>query len=153
MDKLIPSFSVENAISFFKKNIRSFKTESEDFSHILKSDDLEKFSLVKKIGEASLDGSGDLLVFTAKFNGDLSERTSKKIQFEIAKKILKNDFKDGAIFIFYDKTGNFRFSFIRRNMGIKKTNIPIGRDTPILLIKKRQIKPSKTELVIVLFLH
>ena len=32
----------------------------------------------------------------------------------------------------------------------KKTNIPIGRDTPILLIKKRQIKPSKTELVIVL---
>ena len=102
MDKLIPSFSVENAISFFKKNIRSFKTESEDFSHILKSDDLEKFSLVKKIGEASLDGSGDLLVFTAKFNGDLSERTSKKIQFEIAKKILKNDFKDGAIFIFYD---------------------------------------------------
>ena len=89
MDKLIPSFSVENAISFFKKNIRSFKTESEDFSHILKSDDLEKFSLVKKIGEASLDGSGDLLVFTAKFNGDLSERTSKKIQFEIAKKILK----------------------------------------------------------------
>lgn len=50
MDKLIPSFSVENAISFFKKNIRSFKTESEDFSHILKSDDLEKFSLVKKIG-------------------------------------------------------------------------------------------------------
>ncbi len=120
MDKLIPSFSVENAISFFKKNIRSFKTESEDFSHILKSDDLEKFSLVKKIGEASLDGSGDLLVFTAKFNGDLSERTSKKIQFEIAKKILKNDFKDGAIFIFYDKTGNFRFSFIRRNYGDKE---------------------------------
>jgi hypothetical protein len=120
MDKLIPSFSVENAISFFKKNIRSFKTESEDFSHILKSDDLEKFSLVKKIGEASLDGSGDLLVFTAKFNGDLSERTSKKIQFEIAKKILKNDFKDGAIFIFYDKTGNFRFSFIRINYGDKE---------------------------------
>lgn len=120
MDKLIPSFSVENAISFFKKSIRSFKTESEDFSHILKSDDLEKFSLVKKIGEASLDGSGDLLVFTAKFNGDLSERTSKKIQFEIAKKILKNDFKDGAIFIFYDKTGNFRFSFIRRNYGDKE---------------------------------
>ncbi len=120
MDKLIPSFSVENAISFFKKNIRSFKTVSEDFSHILKSDDLEKFSLVKKIGEASLDGSGDLLVFTAKFNGDLSERTSKKIQFEIAKKILKNDFKDGAIFIFYDKTGNFRFSFIRRNYGDKE---------------------------------
>jgi len=28
---------------------------------------------------------------------------------------LKSDFKDGAIFIFYDALGNFRFSFIRRN--------------------------------------
>lgn len=119
MEKLITSFSVENAKNFFKKNISTFKTDSHDFSYLLKESQGLNFSSLEKIGEASLDGSGDLLVFTSKFLGDLTERSSKKAQFELAKKLLKNDFKDGAIFIFYDENGNFRFSFIRRNYGDK----------------------------------
>lgn len=52
----------------------------------------------------------------------MSERSSKKKQFEIAKLVLKEDFKDGAIFVFYDALGKFRFSFIRRNWDKKAEN-------------------------------
>src|SRR5690606_25564 len=55
--------------------------------------------------------------FSCKYSSELTSRSSKKQQFDIAKRILKEDFKDGAIFIFYDDAGNFRFSFIRKNYG------------------------------------
>lgn len=41
-------------------------------------------------------------------------------QFELAKIVLKEDFNDGAVFVFYDQAGRFRFSFIRRNYGDRK---------------------------------
>ena len=121
LEKLIASFSSQNSISFFRQKIASFKPVYEDFTYSLNAVENELFSEVQKIGEATINKSEDLLVFTAQFSGNLSERTSKRAQFDLAKKILKQDFKDGAIFIFYDVKGNFRFSFIRRNYG-DKTN-------------------------------
>ncbi|WP_246062618.1 Eco57I restriction-modification methylase domain-containing protein [Mesohalobacter halotolerans] len=58
-------------------------------------------------------------MFSCKYEGELSERSAKKRQFEIAKKVLKDVYKDGVIFVFYDAQGNFRFSFLRRNYGNK----------------------------------
>ena len=121
LEKLIASFSSQNSISFFRQKIASFKPVYEDFTYSLNAVENELFSEVQKIGEATINKSEDLLVFTAQFSGNLSERTSKRAQFDLVKKILKQDFKDGAIFIFYDVKGNFRFSFIRRNYG-DKTN-------------------------------
>jgi len=74
---------------------------------------------LQKVGEVEFNNSDELIVFTCKFQGVLSERSSKKRQFEIARKVLKEDFKDGAIFIFYDENNCFRFSFIRKNYGNK----------------------------------
>jgi hypothetical protein len=55
--------------------------------YILKNKDFELFSNLEKVGEAKFKDESDLLVFTCKFQGILSERSSKKRQFEIAKKI------------------------------------------------------------------
>jgi hypothetical protein len=85
----------------------------------LKDADFVNFSNLQKTGEVEFNNSDELIVFTCKFQGVLSERSSKKKQFEIAKKVLKEDFKDGAIFIFYDDNDCFRFSFIRKNYGNK----------------------------------
>ncbi|MFY7665019.1 Eco57I restriction-modification methylase domain-containing protein [Flavobacterium sp.] len=115
----IQNFSVQLVGDFFFDKISSFRKISEDLNYILTENDFQRFSELIKIGEATFSDASDLLVFTCKYQGILSERSSKKIQFDIAKKVLSADFKDGAIFIFYDENGCFRFSFIRRNYGNK----------------------------------
>lgn len=96
--------------------ISNFRPISENWEDFLEND---AFSDFQKIGEAELSDTDELLVFSCKSNKNLNIRSSKKEQFEIAKKALKEDFKDGAIFVFYDDAGNFRFSFIRKNYGDK----------------------------------
>ena len=115
MDKLIHTFSIKTLADFFKKAISSFKIETEDINHYIEGKDFSQFSELTRIGNVSFKNSDELIVFACKYNGILSERSSKKKQFEIAKLVLKEDFKDGAIFVFYDDLGKFRFSFIRRN--------------------------------------
>ncbi len=115
MDKLIHTFSIKILADFFKKAISSFKIETEDINHYIEDKDFSQFSELTRIGNVSFKNSDELIVFACKYNGILSERSSKKKQFEIAKLVLKEDFKDGAIFVFYDDLGKFRFSFIRRN--------------------------------------
>jgi hypothetical protein len=119
MDKLIQNFSIKSVADFFKNKISSFSPNSENLDYILKDADFAHFSDLQKIGEVEFNNSDELIVFSCKFQGVLSERSSKKRQFEIAKKVLKEDFKDGAIFIFYDENDCFRFSFIRKNYGNK----------------------------------
>jgi len=115
MDKLIHDFSKKSLADFLKKNISSFKNDTEDINHYIEDENFSSFSELSKIGNLEFKNSDELIVFTCKYNGILSERSSKKKQFEIAKLVLKEDFKDGAIFVFYDESGKFRFSFIRRN--------------------------------------
>lgn len=120
MDKLIQNFSIKSVADFFKSKIAAFSPNSENLDYIIDNNDFNNFSNLQKIGEVAFNNSDELIVFTCKFNGLLSERSSKKRQFEIAKKVLKEDFKDGAIFIFYDENNCFRFSFIRKNYGNKE---------------------------------
>jgi len=116
---LIENLSNETINRFFKQKIRSYYEDSESYDSLLKEADYAKFSNIQKLGQAEFENSDDLLVFSAKYAGNLSERSSKKQQYEIAKKVLIEDFKDGAIFIFYDEQGRFRFSFLRKNYGDK----------------------------------
>ena len=101
MDKLIDNFSIKSVADFFKNKISSFAPNSENLDYILKETDFAHFSDLQKIGEVAFNNSDELIVFTCKFQGVLSERSSKKRQFEIAKKILKEDFKDSTVSFFY----------------------------------------------------
>lgn len=120
MNNLICDFSINTLLNFFKAKVSSFKPLRENLNTILSDNNFRQFSELNKIGEIDFNGIEDLLVFACKTDNTLTERSSKKRQFEIAKKVLKEDFKDGAIFVFYDATGNFRFSFIRKNYGNKE---------------------------------
>lgn len=115
INTIITNISNQNISLFFENKITSFKPEKDVFTNTVNEE--TPYSDPIKIGHAELKNHEELLVFTCQYNKELTARSAKKQQFEIAKKVLKEDFKDGAIFIFYDAQGNFRFSFIRRNYG------------------------------------
>jgi len=71
------------------------------------------FSEGEKLGEIFYEDEGKkLLIAGFKSTKELSERSSKKRQFELAKKILNAEAYDAGIFIFYDSSGNFRMSLV-----------------------------------------
>lgn len=115
IDTLIQNISTDNILSFFQDKIGSFNKDEQTFPDA--NNDTDAFETPEKIGEANLNGHETLLVFSCRSKKELNERSAKKKQFEIAKRVLKEDFQDGAIFIFYDEMGKFRFSFIRQNYG------------------------------------
>jgi adenine-specific DNA-methyltransferase len=145
MEQLIENFSVKIASDFFKTKIAAFQPKSEDFNYILENK-YNNFSVLQKIGEIKYDNTDELIVFACKHLGELSEKSSKKTQFEIAKKVLKDDFKDGAIFIFYDDKGCFRFSFIRRNYGNKEQKYSSWKRYTYFVDPKATNKTFKTRL-------
>ncbi len=118
ISELIADVSENSITDFVRQQNRSCRPVNEDLTHLL-SDNLS-FCQLTKLGEIEYADTDRLLVFSCLYDGELSARTSRKMQFEIAKKALTADFKDGAIFVFYDARGTFRFSFIRRNYGQKE---------------------------------
>ncbi|HBL73328.1 MAG TPA: type II restriction endonuclease, partial [Bacteroidales bacterium] len=116
---IISSFTNAHLLRFLSVQNSAFVGYEQDLSELIQG--YEKFQNLVKIGEIEYKNTDKLLVFTCKYLGELTSRSSRKNQYDIAKKALKEDFKDGAVFVFYDEAGRFRFSFIRRNFG-DKTN-------------------------------
>ncbi len=122
VEKLICEFSIKNLENFFRNKIETFKPIKDDFTGFFNDNAAiaADYKDIIKAGEARLtDSEGlfkdmpqDLIVIAAETLKDLSERSGKKKQFEIAKTILKQEQKEAAFFIFYHKNKNFRFSFI-----------------------------------------
>ena len=109
LENLIKDFNLEKLDEFlFDAN---FAEDKEDFSS-LNSEDI--FSEVQKLGEIKTeDDNKKIVVATAKVKNDLSERSSRKRQYDLGKKFLTNQNNyEAGIFVFYDKHGSFRFSLI-----------------------------------------
>ncbi|MGZ0014822.1 Eco57I restriction-modification methylase domain-containing protein [Yeosuana sp. AK3] len=120
INTLIEDFSTSNLISFLRDSIKSFKPKDADLDHLFPDDIFEKYESITKVGDAVI-AKDDLIVITSKTTDPLTERSGKKKQYEIAKKILKEELKDAALFVFYDDDGNFRFSFVKANyLGTKR---------------------------------
>lgn len=119
IDTLISAFSNNHLVRFLSSQNPSFIDYEENMTDLVL--DYPKFKNLIKLGEIAYENTDKLMVFTCAFEGELTSRSSRKAQYDIAKKALKEDFKDGAVFVFYDQDGRFRFSFLRRNYG-DKTN-------------------------------
>ncbi len=128
-DTLVARYSNAALQDFLRRKIPSFRLVQEDLDHLIPVNGYENFSRLTKLGEAGFDNADDLLVFSCCYEGELTARSSKKKQFELARRVLKEDFKDGAIFVFYDAAGRFRFSFIRRRYGEDQKYTPWRRYT------------------------
>lgn len=136
IENLISNISDKSIQNFIRSRNSSFKEYKEDLSYILQDKTL--FQNLYKLGEISYGNSDELLVFYCAYKGELSSKSSKRTQFEIAKKVLKEDFKDGAIFVFYDDKGKFRFSFIRKNYGDKTEKLSNWKRFTYFVDKQQQ---------------
>ncbi len=120
LDELIYDFSTEKFTRFFREKSQKFLPREEDFFNF--NDD--NFVNGTKLGEINFNETDSLLVCTFQVTKDLSERAGKKAQYEKAKGILKttsNQKYSGGIFIFYDLSGNFRFSLVYpESLGIRR---------------------------------
>lgn len=104
-------FDTQKFIKFFRA--KNDKLEYPD--EILGYEDVENnFSEGRKLAEGKLT-DGELIVCSFLVNKELTERSGKKAQYTLGKKILKEQQADAGIFIFYDSQGNFRFSLIYTN--------------------------------------
>jgi len=107
LQDIIKDFELNKFIRFFREKSRSFAPRQETLIQ-------ENFNNGHKLGEIKLT-DGNLIVCAFKVNQPLSERSGKKAQYEAGKRVLKEHQVDAGIFIFYDESGNFRFSLIYAN--------------------------------------
>ncbi|MBO8144565.1 MAG: Eco57I restriction-modification methylase domain-containing protein [Thermodesulfobacterium sp.] len=114
---LIHNFSIENLQEvLLAKNpdFELYQTRLFDFED-------EFFSETYEIGKVNLKDSTLLKAYAIKVATNLTERTSKKKQFDLAKKILNSETGlDAGIFTFFGEAGNFRFSLVYKVYKVTK---------------------------------
>jgi adenine-specific DNA-methyltransferase len=115
LEELVRNFSLKN-LEIFLQN-KNFVVDIKDYGD---TEDIKKeyegVQDVKEVGYIYLkDKEDELIVFAIKID-NLTERTSKKKQFNIAKKLLEKYQRFYGLFIFYDEEKDegkkFRFSFV-----------------------------------------
>jgi adenine-specific DNA-methyltransferase len=139
LDQVIENFSTNTLSQFFSQAITTFKTDDWDYDFLFDDNEniQESYSNIQKLGDADLQGGDDILVISAETSMPLTDRSGKKQQYEIAKKILKEEVKDAAFFIFYDAVGQFRLSFIRADFkGTKREFTTFKRYTYFVSYKQ-----------------
>lgn len=114
MDDFVKNFSNNSLIKFFQRNTNKFEISLNPIEDYY---DTKKFSDLINLGKFTLDDSSNLFLFSCKSLIELNKRSARKEQYEIARKILKDYSLDAGIFVFYDKTSKFRFTFIRQVYG------------------------------------
>ncbi len=141
MENLINHISQQNIQNFFRNKSDKFTPAKQDYSHYIKEDSSNYFSEITKLGSIEFETTEELIIISGKCENELTERSSKLKQYNIAKTILKEERKDAAIFIFYDENGNFRFSLVTAQYkGIKREYTTYKRYTYFV----RPENPNKT---------
>lgn len=118
LNALTKSYSDENLILALRSLARNFRPLSKELT--LETDESITQSLL--IGEIDFP-LGGLAISSHLVFGDLTERSSRKKQFDLAKNFLKSSLNQNyqaGIFIFHDSHGNFRMSLIYAETDGKK---------------------------------
>jgi len=110
LENIIKDFTIEKLTTFFREKNDQFRHPNQSISQYNDGN----FTDGKKLEEISYE-DGNLVIWTFFSRNELTERSGKKAQYELGKKILKDNQTDAGIFIFYDESGNFRFSLIYTN--------------------------------------
>ena len=110
LTKLTTNFSDTNLTQAFRSIARNFRHLNQPIN-LGTDSDISNSTLA---GELLLE-AGNISVSSHQVGNDLSERSSRKKQFELAKDFLKsseNQKYQAGIFVFHDGSGNFRMSLI-----------------------------------------
>lgn len=114
---LVDNFSPTLLTETFQRSHDFFRIK-ENLSFQYKNEQLVDFN---QLGYFELEDSTNIIVVCARVLFSLNERAGRKNQYDIAKKILKDNPRYNAgIFVFYDSKGDFRMSLVYAEyLGIK----------------------------------
>ncbi len=118
--ELAENFSIETLAEvleykFKGSNLEPIKRRLYDYED-------EKFEEIQELLKVKLKDNNLLKAYAIKTGGELSERSSKRRQFDLAKKILSSEVGlDAGLFAFYDDNGNFRLSLVYKIYRVGKT--------------------------------
>jgi Type II restriction enzyme, methylase subunits len=119
LSTLAEDFSLEKLESYLLD--KGFTVDISPAHYTQDIEEKYKVSDIKEIGYIRLKQDADLIVFAIKLD-NITERTSKKKQFDIAKRLLERYLKFYGLFVFYDDNKNFRLSFVfKTTHGTKAT--------------------------------
>lgn len=107
LKEVIDDFSIEKLERFFRAKNRSFRPRAEGLAQHCDTN----FKSCQKLGEFHLDG-GDIAICAFEVARPLSERTGKRSQYSVGKRIIQQLQCSAGLFVFYDDKGDFRFSLI-----------------------------------------
>jgi hypothetical protein len=112
--ELAEDFSLERLKDFlFEKDFE--REEREIFIDLRKGDLREKVNSIRQVAYKELEDIKNFRAYAIELKENITERSSKKRQFEIAKEILKADRLIAGLFVFYPQEGkSFRFSLVFR---------------------------------------
>jgi len=114
LEELIENISRGGIRQFFSQTCDSFRAEEQNESHLLNEAYQEHFGEISSIGFIDLGFTDRIIICAAKLPIPLTETTSKRKQYEVARQLIRQKGALAGIFVFYDEQGRFRFSFVRR---------------------------------------
>ncbi len=110
LKNLVQQFTRENLITFLRAASGSFTPKQDDFTRYAPNEmPVRDF---QKQGQMDFKDGRRLIVLAGKLEKELTTHSGKRQQYELAKKVLKDESYDAGIFVFYDNAGHFRFSLI-----------------------------------------
>lgn len=110
LENLIADFSPQKLSSFFRQASGSFRPQNADYGRLLNEE--SPLDTMNQIGRVEFDSSSRMLFVVGHSPQELTSRSSKLKQFEMAKKILQEEDADAGIFVYHDDAGHFRFSLV-----------------------------------------
>ncbi|MCX7909360.1 MAG: Eco57I restriction-modification methylase domain-containing protein [Ignavibacteria bacterium] len=108
VNKLATDFNTSLLKDFIFHKFPVFEFDYKSLSNYVDT----RFASIELLGATKFTDNTRFCVVAIEHKGELSERSSKKLQFELSKKILRDNFFDSGFFVFYDEFGNFRFSLV-----------------------------------------
>ena len=108
LNDLIQDVNHDTLTRFFQDRSSLFRADKAS----LKEYETDQFKEGTKLGELPFGLIDHIIVCCFKVTRELSERSGKKAQYELAKKIIRDLGMDAGIFVFIGENGAFRFSLV-----------------------------------------
>ncbi len=110
INALVENYGSQGLTNLLRCIAPTFRPAQDDLGRILREDD--PFIEARRLGQIELDTATSVLVAEVQVEGELAARTSRRRQYDLAKRILKEERHNAAIFAFYDANGRFRLSLV-----------------------------------------
>ena len=171
LDALVKDFSLDAAIVWLRDMFSSFETSSaKDIPIGDNKNERSYFASARLVGQVSklpekvggVAVNRPLVVVAAEMLGDMTERTSRAVQFSFAKRVLRDavglwstgleGIPSQGLFFFYDGRGSFRFSLVSGEVDgrrfkfneAKRQSFFVRPDAANNIIRRRFASPIKT---------